>query len=49
MRLFSPKSPTYTLSEESVLIPMAHVKCPSPKPKTLHDVINVLLVANFCI
>jgi hypothetical protein len=32
-----------------VPIAVAHVKLPSPKPKTPHDVINVPLVANFCI
>jgi hypothetical protein len=44
-----PLSVTYTLSEESVAIPVALVKLPSPDPTSSHDVINVPLGANFCI
>jgi hypothetical protein len=48
MRLFSPKSLTYTLSEESAVTPPGEIDWPSPpKPVEPQDVINVPLAVNF--
>src|SRR5918912_1069987 len=47
-RLFSPKSPTYTLPDESTAKPAGLINCPSPNPVEPQAVINVPLLVNFC-
>src|ERR671911_113910 len=46
-RLF-PRSTTYALPEESSVIPVGSLNCPSPEPGVPHFVIKFPLLSNFC-